>query len=342
MLSASMVGMAADVNLNDYKLEADPLVSLRFDARFDGTGTWYGKKDGVRPESDWGFTGAYLMLKLDGQINDKFTYSFSHRLYKDNGEEVHFMSATDWAWLSYKATDRLTLVGGKQVAMIGTIEYDYAPIDVYFASDFWNHTGCYQIGVSAGYEFLPHNVIWGQVCNSIFSHQNLDKMLAYNLFWNGHPVSWLNTLYSANMIEYQRGHFINYIALGNRANLGRVAVDLDYMNRYGGKGTAFFKDFTVTGKVDVNVTDHWTVFAKGGYDQNKAQKPDADFIIDRTVLPGVSRGFYGIGAEYSAFVNNRNAVRLFGVWHAATEGPQSNTIMVGLRWQMDALKIVKK
>lgn len=327
----------------EVKIEGDPLVNLKFDARFDGTATFYGKDDaGVRPASDLGFTGSYLNLVLDGEISDKFSYGFRYRMYKDNGETQEFFKATDWAYLKYQPTERWSITAGKQVVMVGTIEYDYAPIDVYFASDFWNHINPYQIGVAGGYEFLPGNTVSLQLTNSPYAEKGLDKLMAYNVFWNGHPWSWLNTLYSANLMEYQKGHYINFIALGHRAQLGKVGIDVDYINRYGGRGTAFFKDFTVSGKVDWQVTGHWNLFAKGGYDQNKAQEPGCDFVIDRTVLPGVDRGFYGAGVEYSAFADARNQVRLHAMWHSSTDRPHAQTFLIGVRWQMNAFKITRK
>lgn len=343
LVAAPVRAVADDINLNDYEVQSDPLMSLRFDARFDGTSTWYGHDGrGDKPSNEMGFTGAYLNVQLDGKISPKFDYALRYRLNKDNGSQNKFMNAIDWAWLSYKATDRLTLSGGKQVIMVGTMEYDYAPIDVYYASDFWNNCACYQIGGMVSYEVAPSNVLSLQVCNSPISDRALDKLLSYNLFYNGRPAPWLNLLYSANMVEYFHGHYINYLAFGHRLHLGRVALDVDYMNRYGGRGTAFFKDFTVSGKIDVGVGQHWTLFAKGGYDQNKAQREGAPFVIDRTVLPGTERGYYGAGVEYNAFADSRNRVRLFGLWYAETDRPRTNNVMVGLRWQMNALNVRKK
>lgn len=344
LLAAPVRAVADDLNLGDYEVQTDPLMSLRFDARFDGCSTWYGKEGrGDMPGNETGFTGAYLNVQLDGTISPRFNYALRYRINKDNqADHTKFMEAVDWAWLSYKATDKLTLTGGKQVIMVGTMEYDYAPIDIYYASDYWNHCACYQIGATAGYEITRGNTVSAQVCNSPMSEKSLDKLMAYNLFYNGTPAPWLHMLYSANMMEYAHGNFINYIALGHRLSLGQVGLDVDYMNRYGGRGTAFFKDFTISGKLDVNVGDHLTLFAKGGYDQNKAQAADAPFVIDRTVLPGVSRGFYGAGVEYNAFADSRNRVRLFGLWHAETDRPRANTVMVGLRWQMNVLNVRKK
>ena len=77
----------------------DRSISVKMDVRFDGEFTGYGKDDitGERPSSDAGFVGRYLKILADGKINDKFSYSFRHRLYIDNGDTKSFFNSTDWA-----------------------------------------------------------------------------------------------------------------------------------------------------------------------------------------------------------------------------------------------------
>ena len=92
----------------------DSNISIKMDVRFDGEFTRYGKDDvtGERPSSDAGFVGRYLKILADGKINDKFSYSFRHRLYLDNGDTKAFFNATDWANVTYRPNDIL-LAGGQ-------------------------------------------------------------------------------------------------------------------------------------------------------------------------------------------------------------------------------------
>ncbi len=182
-------------------------ISVKMDVRFDGEVTRYGKDKGLGTdeEYDGGFVGRYLKLLVNGKIDERFSYSFRHRMYD-----------------------------------------------------------------------------------------------AYNIIWYGKIAGWMNTIWSVNMLEYEKGHFINYLALGNKFLLGRVSADLDYMNRYAGKGTAF--------------------------------------AYDRYVLPGVELGFYGAGVEYFPIKSAKQSVRLHAFWHSNTSTPVPQTFNVGLRWQMNVLE----
>ncbi|MGM9804183.1 MAG: porin [Muribaculaceae bacterium] len=320
----------------------DPSVSLKIDTRLDGTVTTYGGDyyGGSVPETQAGFEGTYLKMIVNGRINERFSYSFRHRMYKDNGNPKSFFNSTDWVNLTYAPDDRYTITVGKQVVLVGTEEYDYAPIDVYFASYYWNHCNPYQIGVNIGYRVDDGNQLYAQMTNSPYSTESLENMFAYNLMWYGTIAPWLTTKYSVNMMEYQKGRYINYIALGHRIAIDRFSIDIDYMNRYAGHHTKFFKDFTVSSKIDLKVGNRFNLFAKGGYDQNKAQGRDVDNPLDTYVLPGTSRGFWGCGVEYSPIVDRRNKVRFHAYWHSSSDDmPSSNTFTVGVRWQMDVFDL---
>ncbi len=332
LLSGGRIG-AQEMQNQDSKL------TIRFDTRFDAEYTAFGKDDntGKRPDSKGGFIGRYLKLIIDGKISEKFSYSFRHRLYVDPAKPKEFFSATDWANITYHPNSKFSVTAGKQMICIGTFEYDYAPIDVYYASDFWNHVSPFQIGVNVGFVPSPEHKLYAQVTNSPFSAKGFQNIYAYNVIWYGNINKWFSTIYSANMIEYEKGHFINYIALGNRFKWGRADFDLDYMNRYAGKKTAFFADFTLMGKISLWINDYFKVFTKGGYDRNNTQPHDTEFIYDRYVLPGVKRGFYGAGVEYFPLTTAKNNIRLHAFWYSTSENPVPQTFNIGIKWQIKAL-----
>ncbi|MEG0517964.1 MAG: porin [Bacteroidales bacterium] len=317
----------------------DKKISIRFDTRFDFQYTTYGKdKDtDIKPEDESGFVGRYLKLIIDGKISDKFSYSFRHRLYMNNGNVKEFFSATDWANITYTPNSKFSITAGKQMICIGTIEYDYAPIDVYFASDFWNHVSPFQVGVNVGFRPTDKHTIYAQVTNSPFSDKAFSNLYAFNAIWYGSITNWFKTIYSANMIEYEKGNYINYIALGNKFIWGNAEIDLDYMNRYAGKKTAFFEDFTLMGKISYQISNKFKIFAKGGYDQNKTQVAGEEFIYDRYVLPGVERGFYGAGAEYFPLNTSKNNLRIHAFWLSTTENPIPQTFNLGIKWMIKVL-----
>ncbi len=306
----------------------DPAVSIKMDVRFDGEVT----------DSDAGFVGRYLKLLANGKISDKFSYSFRHRLYTGHSDPKAFFSATDWANVTWHANEKLSVTAGKQMICIGTIEYDYAPIDVYFASDFWNHVSPFQIGVNVGYTPVQGHQFYAQVANSPFSAGALDNLFSYNLIWYGRVSGHYSTIWSVNMIEYEQGHYINYLALGNKFVFGKTEVDVDYMNRYAGRGTAFFEDFSLHGRVSLAVSESVNIFAKGGFDVNDAQEAGVPVAYDRYVIPGVELGFYGAGVEYFPIKKAKKALRLHAFWCSNTSDPAPQTFNIGVRWQMNILE----
>ena len=121
------------------------VVNLQLETRMDYQRE-YLDGDAIKPNS--GFIGKYLNVILNGTINDRWSYSYRQRLNKAHADAT-FFDATDWVHLTYKVNDNWSLNGGKQVVGIGGYEYDRAPIDLYFCSEYWNNIPCYQLGVSA-------------------------------------------------------------------------------------------------------------------------------------------------------------------------------------------------
>ena len=128
--------------------------SLRFNTRADFDYEYF-DNNSINDRS--GFAGKFLNIMLDGKINDKFEYHWRQRLNRTNFTS-NFFEATDWAYLSYHINNNFTLSVGKQVVAIGGFEYDYAPIDVYFYSDFCDSMpSCYEFGTSLTWNNNTHN-----------------------------------------------------------------------------------------------------------------------------------------------------------------------------------------
>lgn len=327
VISTFAIGLYSQEN-TEYK----PMVSVKFDARFDGVATTFLDDKNDEYDVENGFVGRYLKIIVSGDISDKFSYSFRKRLYTKNSDPLDFFSATDWANVTYKINKKFSLTAGKQVVSIGTFEYDYAPIDVYFASCFWNNVNPFQIGVNFGYAPDENNQLFAQVVNSPFSVKSLEGIYAYNLIWYGKVNEWLNTIYSLNFIEYEKGHFINLIALGNKIKFNGGEVDIDYINRYAGNNTPFLGDYTLLSNVKFNLSDKFRLFVKGGYDVNNAQAEGARFVYDRYVQPGFDGGFYGAGMEF--FPLKKDDLRIHAFFYSTSNEPQPLVFNIGIRWQM--------
>lgn len=336
-LALSAIGgtMFADTYETD-----ENILNLRIETRLDWQGNW---QDGNTVKDNTGFEGKYLNLRLDGNITSNLSYSWRQRFNKPHKDASYF-DATDWIYLNYNI-DNWTFAGGKQVVAIGGWEYDRAPIDLYGCGVFWNNIPCYQIGGSVGYNVTPSDKLTFQFCQSSFHTSENRNMYAYNVMWNG-SHGCFDAIYSANLIEYAPGRYINYLALGNKFTFDKFTLELDLMNRASSHQTFFFKDMSVMGELKFRPADKWAVFAKGTYDVNKSGT-DADL----TVLNGTELKMVGAGVEFMPFINARHILRFhatgFYSWgHNANSADlmQSKTFFanVGVTWYMNLLSLKRK
>lgn len=309
-------------------------VNLKFEARGDYQREYV---DGSLNDDETGFKGKFLNFTMTGNITKDISYAFRHRLNKFS-KSSSFFDATDFLMLDWQATDWLSLSGGKQVVYIGGYEYDRAPIELYFCSEFWNMIPCYEWGASATLGFNKGaDKLTFQVCESPFRGyaQNRD-IYAYNLLWTGRH-GWLSTLWSVNMIEYQKGKYINYIALGNEVKFSdKLKAEIDFINRATDHQTFFLKDCSVMAELSYKPVDKVNLFAKVTYDVN-----NTDNTGDYTVTAGSELTRIGGGVEFYPLGNDR--LRLHANYSYAMgtntnpEGvmrDKQSLIDVGLTWRI--------
>ena len=284
-----------------------------------------------------GFRGKQLNLRLNGNINDSWSYVYRQRMGKPNGDASYF-DAVDHINLTY-TTGAWSFTGGKQTVAVGGYEYDRAPIDFYFGSEYWYNMACYQWGVSAKYNLgtESNDALLLQVVQSSFRSADNPNMYSYNLMWTG-SYGWLDILHSVNMLEYLPGKFVNFIALGHQFYMGDFALQFDWMNR-ADMAHFNFKDFSVMADLAWSASEKLNVFAKATYDVNK------DNLVDYCVLPGTELTRVGAGVEYFPIKGSRD-VRLHGTYSYAW-GKNSNLggsvwdnhsfVSVGVTWKMNIL-----
>lgn len=294
-------------------------------------------------DAETGFKGKYLMFRIDGQITDGLTYSWRQRLNKGVANSS-FFDNTDWLMIDY-ATHGWNFNAGKEVVAIGGWEYDAAPYDLYGVSVFWNNIPCFKLGASIGRQLTPDDHLTAQVTQSPFFTTQNSNMYSYNLMWNGHHGIF-DAIYSANLVEYVKGHYINYISLGNKFTAGKWSLELDLMNRASSHQTFLFKDCSVVGQLSFCPDSRWKIHAKATYDVNHSGT-DADF----TVLNGTELTMVGGGIEYYPLLKNRTSLRLhanaYYSWgkNANTSDPMQNKTVfasVGVTWNMNFLNIKKR
>lgn len=298
--------------------------------------------DGTPIHDNTGFRGQYLNLRLEGQITHGLTYSYRQRLNKLSGKS--FFDATDWIHLDWQMDSRWAFSAGKQVVAIGGYEYDRAPIDLYYCSEFWNHIPCYQLGVSASCQVAPADRMLLQLVNSPLRSWAGGNTYGVNLMWYG-KHAWWETMWSFNMMEHQRGRWINYLALGNRFWMGeRLHLDVDWMNR-ASSHQDLLSDFSVMSELSLQAHATTRCFLGYTYDQNKSGT-DADMIVqDGTRLNRASAG-----VEVSPLRRYPQCLRAFAVmsysWGTNTN-PQGVTQdrqllgQVGIKFKLDILQGIR-
>lgn len=269
----------------------------------------------IRHETS-GFKGDYLMLSVSGQLNSRFSYAWRQRINQKKETNDRF-DGTDWVYIDYKMNPHWSVAAGKQVALVGGYEYDRSPLDIYISSEFWNNIAPFQFGASASYTTTNGKSRFSaQVTQSLYNTPENRDMLAYHLHWAGN-YGWFNTLYSLNMIEYAPKHFISYVALGSKFNVGNASLELDFMNRAASHQTFFFKDCSVMARLDYRLMPQLGLYGKFTYDVNRT-----DTDADRSVMAGTEVTAYGGGVEYYPLKGKRELRLSLGMSHST--GTNSN------------------
>jgi hypothetical protein len=330
LITLSAAGQESRLHKLDLEARVDYMQEYQSEAKFNDAS---------------GFKGKYLNIRIDGDLVENVSYSYRQRLNKPS-KDATFFDATDWITISYRL-DNWTVSGGKQVVGIGGFEYDGAPIDLYFCSEYWNNIACYQYGASLAWETNSRNdKLMLQFCESPFRRNALNtenkEMFAYNIMWTGSHGLY-SSLYSLNFIEYLPGKFINYLALGNRFTIGDFRIDLDFMNR-AVSAKDFGKDFSVMCELKWFPLKRLDIFAKATHDRNLSEEAG-----DWCVAPGTSITRIGGGIEYYP-VKDSKALRLhlnccytYGKVAETTVLKDKQTIIdAGITWKMNMLNLKRK
>lgn len=122
----------------------EELLNLQVMARFDYQRYFI---DGSSDRENCGFRGKNLSVYLHGNLNSHLSYAYRQRLNRAHKDET-FFDATDFLYLAYKTDSDWKFSAGKQTILVGGYEYDLAPIDSYFVSEYSNNMNCYQLGAS--------------------------------------------------------------------------------------------------------------------------------------------------------------------------------------------------
>ena len=301
-----------------------------------------------------GFGNTSLYTLFEGSVGENFSYSMSNHwlssdpasLYQNafRSDDVDFI---DWLTLSYSVGD-VTFTVGKDMLAIGGWELDPMDVDQHtdLCSAFWNNIAIYQWGGRVEYTTPSENSSLAfQFATSPFAEYPFaGKLFTYSLVWYG-SFGCYEPIWSANMMEYERGRFLSIISLGNRFTFGDFALEVDYMNRSASLDKFFNQEMSLVGKFSYNYRDKLNVFIKGGYeychgsDMFGWEAEEATFV-PTMLMPERDYAFYGAGIEYFPLRDSQD-LRIHAV-AAANNYANSVSLSLGVTYNFNLTETVLK
>ncbi len=294
-------------------------------------------------ESQTGFIGKYIALKAHGQLTKGLTYTWRQR-FSRTPKDASFWDQTDILDFNYRYKN-FDIGAGKQVVLIGGYEYDRAPINLMCPNLFVANVACYQYGVSAGYQINKDNHLALQVAQSLFATPQQRNLYSYNLMWRGgfdfSDRVRFETIWSVNEVEYLKGKYCNYVALGNKLIINKVTMLLDLMTRTYPNNRPF-KNNTFMGEIAWDINSKWKVTAKASYDCNRGVN-----MTDKTeVARGSQLAIGGLVGEWYPIRNKRHLLKVHaaafcsvGTNYNPADIMQKDTFYgsIGATWHMNLL-----
>lgn len=320
---------------------------MSVDGRF---GYEYQGWDGMVSNDNTGFKGKYLYLMMAGQISDNINYTYRQRL--DQIGSVPFFDATEILNLTWSATKNLHISAGKQLVALGGFEYNTAPINLYYNSQFWCTFAPYQLGLSVDYNITKNDNLLLQVNNSSFRYTSNNNTYGLNLMWTGHH-GFYDAYWSVNMTQYRTNvsadkQWMNFIVLGNRFNfMPSMYLSVDFVNRTSTDDFKVANDYSVSSELSVKPVRGVRAFAKYTRDFNK------DYAEDLCIPTGTDINTASVGLEYEPQKSKIGDFRLYATgmyswgdnqknFEDAVYNEKETRIEAGIKFSLDVLGALKK
>lgn len=337
-IATMLTAYAAEADGAGQKAE-DHLVSFDLEARLDWQMVDHNE---VFDRSESGFMGKYIALKAHGELTKGLTYTWRQRFSRTPKDQT-FWDQTDILDINYQY-DKFDFGAGKQVVLVGGYEYDRAPINLMCPNLFVANVACYQYGASIGYQLSRHDHLAFQVAQSFFATPADRNLYSYNLMWRGARNITdrlrIENIWSVNEVEFLKGKYCNYVALGNKLVIDdKYTILLDAMTRTY-PGNKAFKNNTFMLEFAWDITPKWKFTAKGSYDCNRGVN-----MTDKTeVARGTELTIFGAVGEWYPIKKGKHLLKV----HAAAfysvgdntnraEMMQKDTFYgsIGLTWHMN-------
>ena len=203
------------------------------------------------------FKNKQARIEIKGNITDKLSYRFRHRLNKNNTaqSEDNFAKATDILMVGYQFTPKLGVQAGKMCQNWGGFEFDENPMYIYQYSDMVDYMDNFMAGVNVSYKPVPTQEIAVNITdayNNKFADEygagatSLETNSVRHLESSNHPLTYiglwagsfldgkLQTRWSYGMQTQAKHKYSRMIVLGQKLNLPKVQWYFDYMGAFDG------------------------------------------------------------------------------------------------------------
>lgn len=209
---------------------------------------------------NWGtsFKNKQARIEIKGNLTDKLSYRFRHRLNKANTaqSEDNFAKATDILMVGYQFSDKLGVQAGKMCQNWGGFEFDENPMYIYQYSDMVDNMDNFMAGVNISYKPVPTQEFAVNVTdayNNKFGAEYGDNAKALsnagvvkNLEGSRNPLTYiflwsgsffgdkLQTRWSWGLQTQARGEYSRMLIFGQKLNLPTFQWYIDYMGAFDG------------------------------------------------------------------------------------------------------------
>lgn len=256
----------------------------------------------------------YLNLILEGNIGPNISFFWRQRFTKPLYNPNIPLNATDHLWLRWDINDHWAIQGGKVPIMVGSFEFDAAPINLYYWGMFADRMpDVYAIGGNVICKIAPEQTLFLQFTQSPLGFGYNDLFHA-GLIWYGRITPWWNTIWSANWMDDPTHSGFVVAGLGNRFEAGHFGIELDALYRTGLAKDYLSADYSAILKLEYKFPVV-TLFTKGSFDYNK------DFAED--FVPVRSR-FLTVGGGIEVFPLKNDDIRLHAVYWTNSDAACSN------------------
>lgn len=203
------------------------------------------------------FKNKQARIEIKGNITDKLSYRWRHRLNKNNTaqSEDNFAKATDILMVGYQFTPKFGIQAGKMCQNWGGFEFDENPMYIYQYSDMVDNMDNFMAGVNISVKPVPTQEIALNVTdayNNKFADEygagakSLENKGTRTLEASNHPLTYillwsgsffgdkLQTRWSYGLQTQAEHKYSREIVIGQKLNLDKFQWYFDYMGAFDG------------------------------------------------------------------------------------------------------------